>query len=97
MAERPCLHCALRDAIQAHAEAVDADNPKLGGPTISAPEALNALARLTASLIVQHPDPDGQVNAFAFFQRVLAADLQEAGLSAFVTVTEHPPAAEAMH
>ncbi|MCJ2112947.1 hypothetical protein MKK64_17335 [Methylobacterium sp. E-025] len=95
---KPCLHCALLDAVQAHAVAVDAADPKPDGPAIVADDVIRAIGELAAQVIASAPADTEKMALFTLLQRAVVGTLQQNGVSASIAVVNTgEPAAERMH
>lgn len=86
MSARPCLHCALLEAINA-----DADEHRDGVPVIDAGHALFHIARVAAQIIASNQTEAGTIASLTVFNRSFVDGLNEAGLVAHGDVTPLSP------
>lgn len=86
MTER-CLHCAIRAAIEAHAEEHLPRDPS-GAVRVECGLALTALAAAVADLVTLPDDEDARTAAFNCFMTALSDAATRRGLPTGFTITE---------
>lgn len=90
MTER-CLHCAIREAIEAHAEEHLPRDPS-GAVRVECPLALTGLAAAVADLVTMPGDDETRAKAFNHFMVALSEAVTRRGLPTGFTITAEPVA-----